>query len=253
MQMAKFPWVFRAKLFLWVNCENGILKKYLDKYCDKEPNALCNYKNKLPEHSWDFIWEENGAFANSGGWHNSDSLYKHIIRKTLTDPELFVAHIRAATVATINQIGLIGAGDGIVKLNEESTIVNELKTFFPGDYNRLIQNSAQQKESIPFSDLNNVYLWISWIIICVAGFILFKIKNMKLLSMFVIGFYFTLCNAFVTGAMANVLMRLNTKGIIALIAISWLILIYGLHEIFESKRTNGLKDSSSSVENSNGI
>lgn len=239
--------------FMGKLCENGILKKYLDKYCDKEPNALCAYKDKLPEHSWDFIWEENGAFANSGGWHNSDSLYKHIIRKTLTDPELFVAHIKAATVATIKQIGLIGAGDGIVKLNEQSTIVNELKTGFPYDFKLLNHYGAQQKESIPFSDLNKVYLWVSWLVICLAGFLLFKTKNIKLLSLFFIGFYFTLCNAFVTGAMANVLMRLNTKGIIVLIAISWLILIYGMQEIYEKKRTGVLKDGSSAIKNANGI
>ena len=46
--------------------ENGVLKKYLDKYCTTEPNALCAYKDKLPEHGWDFVWETDGAFANSG-------------------------------------------------------------------------------------------------------------------------------------------------------------------------------------------
>lgn len=233
--------------FMGKLCENGILKKYLDKYCDKEPNALCAFKDKLPEHSWDFIWEENGAFANSGGWHGSDSLYKHIIRKTLSDPELLIAHVKAATEATIKQMGLIGAGDGIVKLKEESTVFAELKSNFPDDYKRLIQKSAQQKESIPFSNLNIVYSWMGWIIIVLAILVLVKTNNKKMVGLFLVGLFYTICNAFVTGAMANVLMRLNTKGIIVLIAIAWLIVIYGLKEIYDRKSTIDLKDGSSSV------
>jgi hypothetical protein len=68
--------------------ENGVLKQYLDKYCGNEPNALCAYKDKLPEHGWDFVWESDGAFAHSGGWNHSDTLYKKIIAKNLSVSQL---------------------------------------------------------------------------------------------------------------------------------------------------------------------
>lgn len=215
--------------FIGKLCENGILKKYLNKYCNQEPNPLCAYKDKLPEHSWDFIWEENGAFANSGGWYESDSLYKKIIRRTLTDPDLLKWHVIEAGKATAKQITLIGAGDGIVKLDTNATVVNELKLMYPTDYKMLVNGSAQQQEKIPFSDFNLIYMWFGWISILAALFFVFINKQYQQLWMFILASYFAICNAFITGAMANVITRLNTKGITTLIAVSILIIMSQLN------------------------
>ena len=104
--------------------ENGVLKKYLDKYCETEPNLLCAYKDKL---------------------------YKKIIAKTLRDPDLLLANINAALKGTFQQILLTGAGDGIGKMDTAGTLVSELRNFYPYDYQRLMETSKQQKEEINFS------------------------------------------------------------------------------------------------------
>jgi len=221
--------------------ENGVLKKYLDKYCENDPNPLCTYKNNLPEHGWDFVWETNGAFMNSGGWEHSDTLYKKIILRTLTDPELLIANVEAAAKGTFHQIMLTGAGDGMGKMDTSGTLVSELKNYYPYDYQRLITNSKQQKEEINFAEYNKWYVIFQWAIISIAVLILIMKRNNTQMMLFVMGLYFTFCNAFVTGALANIINRLNTKGIIVLVCISLMIVI---DQLFEKLR---LKDRSSSV------
>ena len=224
--------------------ENGVLKKYLDKYCKTEPNALCAYKDRLPEHGWDFVWETDGAFAHSGGWDHSDSLYKKIILKTITDPELLSANIVAAANATFRQIVLTGAGDGMGKLDTNATLANELKNDYPFDYQRLIKNSKQQKEEIDFAKFNQFYNLIQWICIFLALFLMMRSGNRKHIVLFALALYFAFCNAFVTGALANVINRLNTKGIIVLVGVSILIVLDQLSENYTSRK---LENGSSSV------
>jgi hypothetical protein len=157
--------------------ENGVLKQYLDKYCGKEQNALCAYKDKLPEHGWDFVWESDGAFAHSGGWNHSDTLYNKIIAKTITDPELLSANIVAAIKATANQFVLTGAGDGMGKVDTMGTLAVEMKQYYPHDYRRLVSVSKQQKEEIDFSTYNKWYEILQWLVLFSALIIVVKMKK----------------------------------------------------------------------------
>ena len=224
--------------------ENGVLKKYLDKYCESSPNALCAYKDKLPEHGWDFVWEPNGAFMNSGGWEHSDTLYKQIIATTLKDPELLMANIHAAVKGTFQQILLTGAGDGIGKMDTAGTLVSELRNFYPYDYQRLMETSKQQKEEINFSAFNQWYAIFQWTFIFASILIIIKFKNKYHIGLFLMALYFSFCNAFITGALANIINRLNTKGIIVLVCVSMMIVIDQVYNQYVQYR---LKNGSSSV------
>ncbi len=216
--------------------ENGVLKQYLDKYCGNEPNALCAYKDKLPEHGWDFVWESDGAFAHSGGWNHSDTLYNKIIAKTITDPELLSANILASVKATANQFVLTGAGDGMGKVDTMGTLAVEMKQYYPHDYRRLVTVSKQQKEEIDFSTYNKWYEILQWLILFSALIIVVKMKNKLHTTLYVLSFYYALCNAFVTGALVNVLARLNTKGIIVFVSIGILIILDTLRQYVQNKK-----------------
>jgi len=215
--------------------ENGVLKKYLDKYCGKEPNALCAYKDKLPEHGWDFVWESDGVFAHSGGWNHSDTLYNKIIAKTITDPELLSANIVAAIKATANQFVLTGAGDGMGKVDTTGTLATELKQYYPHDYRRLITVSKQQKEEIDFAVFNRAYVFLQWFFVLMAIVVMIKQQNQFHRVMFLLALFYAICNAIVTGALVNVLVRLNTKGIIVLVAISIFIVLEAVHNELEKR------------------
>jgi ABC-type multidrug transport system permease subunit len=108
-----------------------------------------------------------------------------------------------------------------------------------------MNKSKQQSEEINFTEFNKWYVIFQWLIISIAVIILIKIKNTQYRVLFLMALYYTLCNAFVTGALANIINRLNTKGIIVLICISLFIII---DQIFGKFR---LKNRSSSVQNSN--
>lgn len=215
--------------------ENGVLKKYLDKYCGKEINALCAYKEKLPEHGWDFVWESDGVFAHSGGWNHSDTLYNKIIAKTITDPELLSANIVAAIKATAQQFVLTGAGDGMGKIDTTGTLATELKQYYPHDYRRLITESKQQKEEIDFAAFNKGYVIMQWFFVFIALIVIIKQQNKLYEVMFLMALFYAICNAFVTGALVNVLVRLNTKGIIVLVAIGIFIVLDSLRYELEKR------------------
>lgn len=210
--------------------ESGLLKNYLDENCQSKPNSLCLYKDDLPEHAWDFIWPEQGILSKTGGWHNSKEEYSRIINGIVTDPYFLVQLMFKSVEATYLQCLVYGAGDGLSKLDEKSTVYTEVvnhHTF----YQSKINNCFQQKESIAFSEFNLFYRCCILLAIIIVGFILIKrFRTRKTSTLLVFAFTFTICNAFATGAFANVIMRLNTRGVIVFEIVLFLILIQTLME-----------------------
>ena len=210
--------------------ESGLLKNYLDDKCQTTPNSLCVYKDDLPEHAWDFIWPEQSILSKTGGWHNSKEEYSRIINGIVTDPYFLAQLIFKSVEATYLQCLLYGAGDGLSKLDEKSTVYTEVvdhHTF----YQSKINNGFQQKESIEYSEFNLFYRSAIILAIFIVGFILFKrFKTQKISTLLAFAVAFTLCNAFATGAFANVIMRLNTRGAIIFEIVLFLILIQTLME-----------------------
>lgn len=74
--------------------ENGILKKYLEEHCSDNRYRLCDFKNQLPNHAWEFIWNEGSAFYKTGGWDSSKKEYDEIIWGTLSNPHYLFLHLK---------------------------------------------------------------------------------------------------------------------------------------------------------------
>ena len=214
--------------FMGKLCENGILKDYLDETCSKKPNPLCSYKNQIPEHAWDFVWDPNGIFQNTGGWDHSDSLYKQVFHDIFSSPKLLRKFVWASVKASSQQFILTGAGDGMGKMDTSSTLVHELKSNYPSDYNRLL-NSNQQTESINFTAFNLFYTYTYWILgVLTLILLLLKPQNYSWYIVFIV-LLFCLSNSMVTGALANVINRLNARAI-------WLVIplcFYTINETFK--------------------
>jgi lipoprotein signal peptidase len=68
------------------------------------------------------------------------------------------------------------------------------------------------------------------------------------LGRFCCRFYFSFCNAIITGALANIINRLNTKGILVLVCISMLIVLDQFYKQYIQYR---LKNGASSIKNAN--
>ncbi len=197
--------------FMGKLCENGILKTYLDDECATHPNPFCAYKDSLPEHTWDFVWNSHGILEKTGGWHHSKELYNQIIWGTLSKPKYIAQHIQAAISATAQQVILTHGGDGLTPLDTTATLAQELKLHYPDEYQGFINESKQQKSQIDFTFYNRIYDWSAIVLILGAVICLYRRPNPLLATFFGITALFILCNAFSTACFANVLARLNAR------------------------------------------
>jgi hypothetical protein len=197
--------------FMGKLCENGILKTYLDDECASKPNPFCAFKDSLPEHTWDFVWNSHGILEKTGGWHHSKELYNEIILGTLSKPKYIALHIQAAVSATAQQVILTHGGDGLTPLDTSATLAQELKMHYPDEYQGFVNDSKQQKSQIDFDFYNKVYDWSAIVLILFALICLYRKPNPLLATFFAIAAVFILCNAFSTACFANVLARLNAR------------------------------------------
>lgn len=197
--------------FMGKLCENGILKTYLDDECATHPNPFCAYKDNLPEHTWDFVWNSHGILEKTGGWHHSKELYNQIIWGTLSQPKYIAQHIQAAISATAQQVILTHGGDGLTPLDTSATLAQELKLHYPDEYKGFINESKQQKSQIDFTFYNRIYDWSAIVLILGAVICLYRRPNPLFATFFGITALFILCNAFSTACFANVLARLNAR------------------------------------------
>ena len=231
------PWIITIALNAWAGngitpskgshvflmgklCENGILKAYLDENpIDQNPLAQSHpeiatfyqHKNNLPQHAWDFVWNDQPLLGPTGGWHHSKDLYLSIYAATLTSPKLVIKHIEAAAKATFQQVFLNHAGDGLEPLSKEGAVATELKKHFPGDFQGFFGHSAQQQSRINFGTFNQVYDIVAAILILTCLLLLYKFPNPQYAWLLGVTLFFVLCNAFVTANLANVLSRLNAR------------------------------------------
>lgn len=201
--------------------ESGLLKNYLDDNCQSKPNSLCVYKDDLPEHAWDFIWPEQSILSKTGGWHNSKEEYSKIINSIVTDPYFLAQLIFKSVEATYLQCLVYGAGDGLGKLDNSSTVYSEMVNYHKS-YKHKLDASFQQVESTSFSDFNLFYRFMALFIVAV---LFLTWSKSKLKTFMVFSFLFMICNAFSTGAFANILMRLNTRGAAIFIVFALLFII----------------------------
>ena len=197
--------------FMGKLCENGILKTYLEDECASKPNPFCAFKDSLPEHTWDFVWNSHGILEKTGGWHHSKELYNQIILGTLSKPKYIALHIQAAISATAQQVVLTHGGDGLTPLDTTATLAQELKLHYPDEYQGFINESKQQKSQIDFDFYNRIYDGSALVLLLGAVFCLYRRPNPFLATFFGIAALFILCNAFSTACFANVLARLNAR------------------------------------------
>ena len=197
--------------FMGKLCENGILKTYLEDECASKPNPFCAFKDSLPEHTWDFVWNSHGILEKTGGWHHSKGLYNQIILGTLSKPKYIALHIQAAISATTQQVVLTHGGDGLTPLDTSATLAQELKLHYPDEYQGFINESKQQKSQIDFDFYNRIYDGSALVLLLGAVFCLYRRPNPLLATFFAIAALFILCNAFSTACFANILARLNAR------------------------------------------
>lgn len=223
--------------------ETGILHKYLEENCKSGPEAknncsLCAYKDSLPVTAINFIWEENGPFYKTGYWKGSKKEYTQIINYTLTHPKYIAMHMVKAAEATFRQLLHNDIGSGIDvygKYTAPYAHINRHLKHEMYEFNASVQNSGGWKPLLnSFNRRYNLILILSLLLI--LAFYTTELKNRfningKLLLLGRLFLLCIICNAFVTGAFANVLDRLGSR-------IIWIIPLMAIFLIFETVNEN---------------
>ena len=211
-------------------CEMGVLEKYLTHNCGPETNyKLCAFRDKLPNDAISFMWDGNSPYNQTGGLDANEGEYKQIIRDIATTPRYYPYLVSESVQATLRQLTHIGHGDGLVPYRENTNPYWKVQNF-AGYELKEYMSSMQNRGQLSFTTLNERTYGAQLLAILVLGALLvYSLQNQNpqaqsipsalpplvlptdLVLLVIIFGLGMVANAFVTGALANVLDRLQGR------------------------------------------
>lgn len=201
-------------------------------------NCFCFYQDSLPKGAMEFLWHPRSIFSRTGNWAFHEKEYKPIIHDIIFSPSYFKRNAAAALGATIQQLSENDIGDGLAAYDVNSSPYFNLNNTIPRETDNFL-HSEQNKGQLHFIFLNFLIQkmmalsFIAIVLILLVPYLRKRIHT-KLLLLTLIMLITLVANAFVTGAMANILDRLQSR-------ISWIlplmamILIYNLVQQFQNE------------------
>lgn len=196
-------------------CETGILEKFLQKNCDPADRySLCAYRDKLPNDAIGFMWDPSSPLNQTGGWNANRTEYQRIIGEIITSPRYYPYFITESVQATLRQLTHIGHGDGLIPYRENTNPYWKVQNFASYELKEYM-SSMQNRGQLTFTTLNE-RVYAMYLLALVALGALLGTTWRRLLSptailMVVVLAAGVLANAFVTGGLANVLDRLQSR------------------------------------------
>lgn len=209
-------------------CENGILKKYLDKNCATNNYELCKQKEVLPPVAWEFVWAEGSPMYNNDIWESSKQEYKGIIKDILTSPEYWPQLVYRSLDATFRQVILMNIDEGeensSLKFEGGHALYEAVRHHFPREVNQF-KASRQNSRMLEFSFYDHVYVVVFLLTSLLLLFLVNDKYKRAAITIYSLVVLFVFVNAFATAAFGNVLTRLNSRAI-WLIPMTNIIFIY---------------------------
>lgn len=195
--------------------ESGVLERFLDRECADGNYAICAYRDKLPNDAITFMWDGNSPLNQAGGWNATHDEYQRIIRRILSSPRYYPYLASEAVQATFRQLTHVGLGDGLTPFRENTNPywkVGQYRAYELKEY----LSSQQNRGALVFTGLNErVYLtYVLALLAALAGLSSAAVRRAVGAPTAVLGSILLLgvvANALVTGALANVLDRLQAR------------------------------------------
>jgi hypothetical protein len=195
----------------------------------KYPHCLCMYKDDLPSSSIAFIWNPDSVFGKTGGWDLSKEEYGGTLNEIIFSFDYFGANMGESIIATLYQLTRNDIGDGIFGYDDKSSPFGAIKKHLPYEL-KPFSNSRENRGQLNFAEINKRNFWLLLFSVIVI-FVFFQNKTFKRSISNEFALFIKLClmsiviNAFVTGAMANVLDRLQSR-------VSWFIPLIAIILVF---------------------
>ena len=205
------------------NSENGASFYFVDSVIsDNErfnlvsgENYLYYFKDNLPNTAISYLWDTDNVNWRVNGWDPNNESYKKILSDIYFSPKYFASNIGLALSATLTQLTHFDIGDGLYVYGKESSpylAINKHLPFELKNYN----NSKQNRGALSLIEVNKRSFPFTLFSIVIILFFIFSKRlratfDKKLLLFIVLFIVMLVINAFVTGALANVLDRLQSR------------------------------------------
>lgn len=191
--------------------ETGVMKEYLDDQCAEQPNELCAYKDNLPTHAYQYIWDTDGAFQKIGGWDHSRKTHEKIINDIFTTPVYIRQFAKQSFSDTWLQLCNIHLPVGEQSFGVESSPFKEINTYVKSEIPQF-RNARQQLGAINNTGWINLQFWVFILSTVWTAILLISGKmHRHLWHIYLAVVVFIICNAFVTATFGNVLERLQNR------------------------------------------
>lgn len=208
--------------------ETGLLADYLHETCPEHHWSLCPYADSLPNSTAGFIWHDDSPFKKTGYWEASQPGYDSLLTDFFGRRKYLVGYLGECIKAGWWQLSALSVGEGLAPNDEHSSPYKFFERRMP-DKLTAYRGSVQFNREISF----RVDTWILWVTMALSGLGLIglMVAFRRKISWNVMGFVIVcvltyLINAVLTGALANVYARLQSR-------IAWLI-VFALVLIFET-------------------
>jgi len=193
----------------------GILEDHLKSTCPSDSNGiLCPLLKKFPENSRQFIW--TGPLKSKEDWKTSQSEYQKILFQIFTTPKYLLHWTKSFIYSGLSQIFQNSVGSGLDSeyyRDATSPPYVQVSRHFPMElksYQQSRQNKNLWGQSLQFEKLSMLqYLLISlsWILLMIH----FPKLPRQLKWIIIILMIGIIANAFITGGLANIYDRLQSR------------------------------------------
>jgi len=211
-----FTIVRAAPAFLMARLsESGVLERFLNRECNgPDKYSLCKYRSKLPDDAMGFMWNTDTPMQLAGGMEATRDEYRYIIGRVLRSPRYYPALAWTAVQATLRQLTHVGLGDGLNAYRENTAPWWPMRSY-PYELKPYL-SSMQNHGQLGFGGLNE-RAGLAYLLAVVVG--LSGLANRAVRQRLGPGAAAWLalvgtalvCNAFATGAVANVYDRLQAR------------------------------------------
>jgi hypothetical protein len=197
--------------------EAGIVGEYLKCNCDQTPQPkLCNFRDQLPNDAISFLWDEKSPYNQTGGLEDNLVEYRSIVHQIFVTPHYYPYLVQEGLRSTLRQLTHISHGDGLVPQREYTNPYWKVLEFAPYEIKAYL-SSLQNRGQLHFDDLNARFYGAELLALVVAAAVVACARRSAaarytpLLLLLLIVSMGLVANAFVTGALANVLDRLQGR------------------------------------------
>jgi hypothetical protein len=189
--------------------ETGILSCYLDENCEKKNLRICQYKNDIPDFSWDFLWGEQSALYKAGGWDSTKDDFDVIIHDVLTTPRYLRMFAQKAAISTARQLTHIQAPRKASVQGFWSSPNQRIGKFFPDEQNEAMLSRQYHGELS--SGASNLFYMLFFVATSMILLLQKKRLAPELGLLYGCVLLFFLVNAFVTSVGSTVIYRFQYR------------------------------------------